>query len=206
MRIFLDAGHGGIAPITGRYTTEPAKQFRHAAGEFHRDGWFYEGVYNRAQAWTVRTVAEAAGIAVHMVADPWADTLLNVRTRKANDLYRKHGDGVYLSIHANAAPVPGLARGFEVFHYPGSPAGLRLAALIAKHFQADDLLSGLFRFRGVKQARFHVLRETIMPAVLVEHGFFDHPDDAAALMQQDVQEAFARVEVGAIQEYYGNQV
>jgi len=31
--------------------------------------------------------------------------------------------------------------------------------------------------RGIKRARFHVIRATKIPAVLIEGGFLDHPLD-----------------------------
>ena len=44
--ILLDAGHGGLNPA-GQYVTSPSKEYKHSKGQFHKEGWFYEGVWNR---------------------------------------------------------------------------------------------------------------------------------------------------------------
>ncbi len=45
--------------------------------------------------------------------------------------------------------------------------------------------------RGKKQANFHVLRESAMPAVLTENGFIDHAADAAKLKSDAFLEQIA---------------
>lgn len=46
----IHAGHGGISPHTGKYTTK-GKAYRHPGVKLHTDdGWFYEGVENRIVA------------------------------------------------------------------------------------------------------------------------------------------------------------
>lgn len=47
-------------------------------------------------------------------------------------------------------------------------------------------------FRGVKQARFTVLMEAEMPAIVVECGFFSHAEEGAKLMDPAHQERVAR--------------
>ena len=47
--IGVSAGHGGIDPLTGSYTTS-GKQFFHNGLDLHDRGNFYEGVFNRSIA------------------------------------------------------------------------------------------------------------------------------------------------------------
>lgn len=92
--------------------------------------------------------------------------------------------------------------GTETYHYPGSVKGQRAAQIIHKHV----LSSGVKRKdRGVKTANFHVLRETRMPAVLIEFGFMDDPEleEAAQMVDPTVQKAFAVAVAKGVCEYFG---
>jgi len=84
----------------------------------------------------------------------------------------------FVSIHCNAASTPD-AEGFEVYCYPGSIKGAMLATKIA---DAYALASGLKR-RKVDTANFQVLRDTVMPATLIELGFLTNKADCALLKE-----------------------
>ncbi|WP_163195737.1 N-acetylmuramoyl-L-alanine amidase [Clostridium thermarum] len=78
----------------------------------------------------------------------------------------------FISFHRNAYE-PEKAKGVETYTYlnPGSKSkGL------AESIQASLVALG-FVNRGVKEANYHVLRETKAPAVLVEMGFIDNTGD-----------------------------
>jgi len=92
----------------------------------------------------------------------------------------------FLSIHCNAASTPD-AEGFEVYHYPGSTKGAMLATKIAA---AYALASGLKR-RKVASANFQVLRDTAMPAALIELGFLTNKADCALLREPAFQDKIA---------------
>ena len=107
------------------------------------------------------------------------------------------GADLFVSIHCNAANTK--AFGCETYSFPGSREGRELAACIQNYLPQ---LTGRFD-RGIKEASFAVLRNTNMPAVLVETAFIDHYDDsvylASAAGQQCIAEAIAR----GICEYLG---
>jgi N-acetylmuramoyl-L-alanine amidase len=84
----------------------------------------------------------------------------------------------FLSIHCNAASTSD-AEGFELYHYPGSTKGAMLATKIAG---AYAVASGLKR-RKVASANFQVLRDTAMPAALIELGFLTNKADCALLRE-----------------------
>lgn len=78
----------------------------------------------------------------------------------------------FISFHRNAFQ-PEKAKGVETYTYlnPGSkPKSL------ADRIQSS-LVSLGFTNRGVKEANYHVLRETKAPAVLIEIGFIDNTGD-----------------------------
>ena len=99
---------------------------------------------------------------------------LRARAKVANDAKADF----FLSIHCNAASTSD-AEGFEVYHYPGSTKGAMLATKIA---DAYALASGLKR-RKVASANFQVLRDTAMPAALIELGFLTNKADCALLRE-----------------------
>jgi N-acetylmuramoyl-L-alanine amidase len=84
---------------------------------------------------------------------------------------------VFVSIHANAISMsrPDI-NGLESFYY-GSSDGYRLAAAIHNSI----LRSVSVRDRGIRQARFYVIRKTSMPAALIETGYVTGAQDAANL-------------------------
>ncbi|MBD2043567.1 N-acetylmuramoyl-L-alanine amidase [Microcoleus sp. FACHB-672] len=97
---------------------------------------------------------------------------------------------LFVSIHANAIDMSRPeVNGIETYYYSN---GERLAATIHNSM----LQSTGSRDRGVRQARFYVLRKTSMPAVLVETGFVtgaeDAPKLANAAYRQRMAEAIAR--------------
>ncbi|OUC12235.1 MAG: hypothetical protein B0A82_23570 [Alkalinema sp. CACIAM 70d] len=82
---------------------------------------------------------------------------------------------VFVSIHANAISMsrPDIS-GLETYYYD---SGLGLAQSI--HRSVMDATG--VRDRGVRKARFYVIRKTTMPSVLVETGFVTGQEDASRL-------------------------
>lgn len=110
---------------------------------------------------------------------------------------RLRGD-VFVSVHANslASPNPQIS-GVETYYMPGSSVGFSLASLI--HQQIISLTGA--RDRGVRSARFYVLRHTTMPSVLVETGFVTSPTDAANLSNPAYQERMAQAIARGIDQF-----
>jgi N-acetylmuramoyl-L-alanine amidase len=97
---------------------------------------------------------------------------------------------VFVSIHANAISMsrPDV-NGLETYYYD---SGYDLARMI----HASVLQTAPIRDRGVRSARFYVLRKSSMPSVLVETGFVTGAEDAANLAnsahRQRMAEGIAR--------------
>lgn len=198
--IFLDAGHGGIDK-NGNYTTAPSKQFQHTQGTFHNGRWFYEGVFNRVITDIVAHKLRNLGISYLVVSHDYVDTPLAQRVDMANWYHRNYKPGIFISNHANASN--GRARGYEIYTSPGKTPSDDIADLHWKNVR--DLLGNRITMRSDlsdghydKEAGFFVLTRTAMPAVLIEHLFFDNYDDAMLLMDDNVVDLFAEATIRTI--------
>ncbi len=101
---------------------------------------------------------------------------------------------LFVSIHANAATNP-AASGLETYYYS---SGYRLAQYIQNN------IVGAFPQlpnRGVKQARFYVLRNTAMPSALVETGFVTNINDAYMLADPGQRSRMAQAIAQGILQY-----
>ncbi|MEC1478350.1 N-acetylmuramoyl-L-alanine amidase [Bacillus haynesii] len=106
---------------------------------------------------------------------------LTQRTNAANSW----GADYFLSIHINA----GGGTGFEDYIYPGVGA----PTTTYRDLMHEEILKVVdFRDRGKKTANFHVLRETVMPALLTENGFVDNTSDAEKLKSSAFIQSIAR--------------
>lgn len=104
---------------------------------------------------------------------------------------------VFVSIHANAISMsrPDV-NGLETYYYD---SGLALARTIHQNLLR---VPGV-RDRGVRQARFYVLRRTSMPAVLVEVGFVTGNEDATRLANPNYRSQVANGIANGILQYLG---
>ncbi|NET26905.1 N-acetylmuramoyl-L-alanine amidase [Okeania sp. SIO1I7] len=110
----------------------------------------------------VAQILEQNNIQVVMTRKRDRDLDLPPRAELANRV----GADLFVSIHANAISMsrPDV-NGLETFYYQSGQA-------LAQYIQNSMLESfPTMNNRGVKRARFYVLRKTKMPAVLVEVGF-----------------------------------
>jgi N-acetylmuramoyl-L-alanine amidase len=105
---------------------------------------------------------------------------------------------IFVSIHCNSFPNSS-ATGTEIYYFPGSMQGRRLADYIY-----TPLSRGITEIphRGIKIANFHVLRKTDCPAVLLECGFMSNPRDLTLLKDEDFQEEIATAIAKGIKNYF----
>ena len=105
---------------------------------------------------------------------------------------------IFVSIHCNAANTD--ARGTEVEVYPGSESSISLGDCI--QFQIVSSLGTVDR--GLKERpMLIVLKNTDMPAVLVETAFIDNDDDCQLLVNR--QDDFARAIARGITDYLSKE-
>ena len=107
---------------------------------------------------------------------------LYARTNAAN----KFKADFYLSIHHNAGINGGTGGGIQAYVYNG---GVSTATIEWQKELYDELikLTGLAgnRSQTCPKANFHEVRETNMPAVLLELGFMDSKTDTPIILTQD---------------------
>ena len=168
MKLCIDAGHGGSDP-----------------GGVGRDPFLLaEKTLTLNLARLVEAELTRRGHRVVMTRRRDRTLGLSARAAFANRL----AADVFVSIHTNAAPKPDV-EGMEVFHFPGSRPGRTLAqSVLVRMLETFPA----HRNRGVKSANFVVLRETRMPAILVECEFLTNPRQLRFLGRRANQVRLAR--------------
>ena len=114
------------------------------------------------------------------------------RARRANEV---DGD-IFLSLHLNSHSEP-TAEGASTYYFPRSRAGEILA---------DSVKDRLVHL-GLRDCRSHprsysILRETRMPAVLIEPAFISNPDEAKLLRDPDFRATIAAAIAAGVRRYF----
>lgn len=196
--VVLDPGHGG-----------------HDRGA--RSSFGYEKEFALDVSSRVKAKLEKAGLKVVMTRR--SDVFIPLESRPA--LARKWPNPIFVSIHFNSSDANTAANGIEVFAIAplGAPpsgqavprdrdrqreAGhaLEPVNLVLASTVHHALLGRTASFdRGVKRARFVVLKEASMPAVLIEGGFLTNPAEASRIASPAWRDALADGIVTGILEY-----
>lgn len=122
------------------------------------------------------------------------DTFLELKERAAmaNNLKAD----LFISVHANSSGSS-AASGTETYYQRA--ASKALAGVMHKYLVQATGLSD----RGVRYGNFHVIRETTMPAVLLEVGYLSNKKDESLLFTESLQNKVAESMVKGIKEYLG---
>jgi N-acetylmuramoyl-L-alanine amidase len=183
--VVLDAGHGGKDPGTTSRTGFKEKDL----------------VLDIA----LRTRAHLAAAGVRVVLTRDSDRFWELDDRPY--LAARGGGDVFVSLHLNAAATR-TVQGIETFvtaaenYPPTAGTGSKFPAVPNNRFnhsnhvlgnQLQRALVGITRAedRGLKHARFAVLRNSAMPAALVECGFLSSAQEAQKLATPSYRETVA---------------
>jgi N-acetylmuramoyl-L-alanine amidase len=180
--VILDPGHGG-----------------HDKGQVSRYG--YEKDFALDVARKLRPFLQAKGLRVIMTREGDYFVPLEVRAQIANATR----NSIFVSIHFNGTNDDPNATGFEIFSFtprgapstsdnaaapsslsmqPGSEVDAQSMALSVCIYHS--LLGHIPEFdRGIKRARFAVLRLTRVPAVLIEGGFLTERGESQLIAKKD---------------------
>ena len=180
--VVLDPGHGG-----------------YDKGQVSRYG--YEKDFALDVARKLRPILQGKGLRVIMTREGDYFVPLEVRAKIANAAR----NSIFVSIHFNATNDDPNATGFEIFSFtprgapstsdtaltsnsfnmqPGSEVDAQSMALSACIYHS--LLGHIPEYdRGIKRARFAVLRLTKVPAVLIEGGFLTERGECKLISNRD---------------------
>lgn len=195
--VVLDAGHGG-----------------HDSGATGRRGYEKEAALDVVLR--AKRLLEAQGYTVRLTRSRDLFIPLEQRAAYAN----KFPDAIFVSVHFNKSSK-GTASGIETFalaprgvpsmdeqnfsysdlkQHPGharDPENIALAT--ALH---SSMLRKMRLFdRGIKRARFVVIRDIRIPGVLLEGGFMNHPVDSKLIASQSFRESFAQAILEGVNRY-----
>lgn len=181
-KIFIDDGHGGTD-----------------------NGAVGNGILE--DAWNLEVCSliesELAALGHQIMSTRSTDVFVGLSERAI--MANNWGAEIFISCHVNA----GGGTGYEDFIYngvlsgDGNTPGLQQAihAAVVKVITAYGI-----KDRGMKQANYSVLRETSMPAILLEAGFLDSSVDAALLKNGQFKKDYAHAVVVGVQNYFGLSV
>lgn len=138
----------------------------------------------------VRELLVRAGIRAIMTRE--ADVFVELADRPR--VARQQGATVFVSIHANASTRPS-ANGSETYYL--TPQSQVLAQMVQEELsRVPGLIS-----RGTKTANFLVLRESDVPAVLVEVAYISNVDEEARLRQSAFRQRLAEAVGRGVQRF-----
>jgi N-acetylmuramoyl-L-alanine amidase len=191
--VFLDPGHGGWE-----------------AGATYSS--VMEKTINLAVSNKVKTNLEALGFTVIMSRTTDTYVGLLKRSEEAN----ASGADIFVSIHHNAMPGNATVTGIETYYYQydsdyppiineemhNDPTRILESAQLASAIQ-DSLVENTGAIdRGVRRNTFAVLRETAIPAVLLELGYMSSPTELAKLTTSSYQTTLAKAITVGIVAYF----
>jgi N-acetylmuramoyl-L-alanine amidase len=173
----------GAAPAAARTFNTVVIDAGHGAHDFGANrGTFFEKHIALDISRRLERFLRKQGVRTVMTRS--TDRFIPLGTR--SDIANQSGRCVLVSIHVNDAQRTG-ASGLETFYF--NSEGQKLAALVQREMLRHTNHGGN---RGVKFARFKVLRSTNKPAILVETGFASNPGDQQRLRDPRYREAIAQ--------------
>lgn len=189
--VALDAGHG-----KDTYQRTGGKGVKYDNGKV-----FEEHTFNAAVVKYTKEYLERCGIDV-VLTQPLNQ--LEVPLRARTDLANSLKVDLLVSFHADANTNPDT-KGHWVFYWHTSEKGKKLAQIWDKY--ANNIMGN--PCRSIQQSKpntwtdFHMVRETKMPAILIEHAFMTNKEELQRLLSDDFRRKCAETAAKTICEYVG---
>ncbi|MFA0741291.1 MAG: hypothetical protein DFNUSKGM_001401 [Candidatus Fervidibacter sacchari] len=179
--IVVDAGHGGKDPgaMSPPRPGKPQLVEKHLTLDI---------------AFRLKRLLEEAGYKVIMTRTEDVYVPLPERVAIANN---SQADA-FVSVHLNSFPQPGAQWGTEVYFW--TPQSYPLAESIYRNLLAILGRKG----NGIRQRQLYVVRHTVMPSVLVEPCYLNHPEEEELLRDENFREKIAIAICRGIMEFFGD--
>lgn len=182
--IVIDAGHGGKD-----------------AGASSADYPSYkEKTLNLSTAILVDHYLHRMGYRTTLTRDQDIFIPLQQRAQIANET----NSNLFVSIHYNASPNID-ASGVEVYYFDEKGERTTDSEKLANSILEKVISETEAKARGARKGNFAVIRETKMPAVLVEGGFLTNPSERSKILNKNYRQRIAWGIAKGIDSYLKNQ-
>lgn len=164
------------------------------------DGTYYEHEFALNMGKRIQSILERHGVSVTMTRPDGGAVSLAERCNIANGI--KDLD-LFVSIHSNAAGGSGWssASGWSAYVYKTSGNGYEAAKDILEAVKSAGI--AVRSTPIVADPSLYVLKGTVAPAVLIEHGFHTNQSDVEKLKDSSYREKLAEAEAKGILNYLG---
>lgn len=206
--VAIDAGHG--MHTEGKQSVPMSKNLYIDNELVRKKGKIIkENEWNRGVSEYLATALKRCGIDTMFTADMTGKTDIPLSTR-ANTANKKGAD-ILISNHYNAigscAKWQSKIKGLLVLRTKNcSEKSIKLGKLAVKHLKKDidyEYSYGLMRDVDMSGFTLAILRQTTMPAILIEYGFMDYEKEAKLMLDKKHQEKCAEAVCKAVCEYFG---
>lgn len=192
--VFLDVGHGGSDSGAQYYGIKEKDLNLQMGKKMQKD-------------------LEKAGYTVIMSRTD--DTYLDIQSERST-MAINSGAEIFISLHNNAMPGNSFVNGIETYYYQYDP-NYQPVINQAMHNDPDRLLksaalanaihSNLIDYtgasdRGVRRETFAVLRETALPAILLEFGYMSNYDEVQRLLTDSYQHTLSKALLEGVNTYF----
>ncbi|MCH9609301.1 MAG: N-acetylmuramoyl-L-alanine amidase AmiC [Chlamydiales bacterium] len=180
--IVIDAGHGGHDPGSNSKWEE-----------------YEEKKLTLSTAFLVQEHLEKLGYQVVLTRNHDTYVPLKKRAEIANHLHAN----LFVSIHYNYSQSDDV-QGVEVYYYrqDGNSERIAQSKELARRVLTSTIDWTHAKSRGVKQANFAVIRETEMPAILIEAGFLSNSEERKRLKDPHYQRQLSWAIARGIDRYF----
>jgi len=179
--IILDPGHGGKDPGTVK-------------------GSDSEKTITLKVSTQVKQLLENAGAKVYMTRT--GDTYPSLQDRV--DFTQANYGEIFVSVHVNSAANTS-AQGTETY-YAISTGDMYQEDIDLAAFVNNQIVNNLnMKNRGVKQEQYYVIRNMVIPSILVELGFLTNTEDNSKMTNDQYVKLFAESIYNGILQYYKKQ-
>ncbi|WP_418775884.1 N-acetylmuramoyl-L-alanine amidase [Intestinibacter bartlettii] len=206
--VAIDAGHG--MHTEGKQSVPMSKNLYIDNKLVREKGKIIkENEWNRGVSEYLSAALKRCGIDTMFTADMTGKTDIPLSTR-ANTANKKGAD-ILISNHYNAIgncdTWQSRVKGLLVLRTKNaSSKSIKLGKLAAKHLEKDidyEYSYGLMRDVDMSGFTLAILRQTTMPAILIEYGFMDYEKEAKLMLDKKHQEKCAEAVAKAVCEYFG---